>query len=189
MKVPAMDEQPMTTLPLFSQFPPDIRRKIWLATLGPMTLTFVTGLPQREDEELPEDPPEDMSWCTAAEVAYYTIPPLFSNFRRYYGYVELSDGSSRLRFVVKASAAYRACKESREFLKFIFAEPVKPGGGLPSWFRFDTDTIRFADLHLPIITRHPWFLQAQHLYVIIPYEIHEYTGLYAEEYMEGKTHL
>lgn len=188
MNVPAMDEQSITAFPLFSQFPVDIRRRIWLATLGPMALTFVEGLPPRKDEELPEDAPEDMSWCTPEEVARYTIPPLFSNFRRYYGYVELSEGSSRLHFVVKASAAYRACKESREFLKFIFAEPVKPGGGLPSWFRFDIDTIRFTDDLLYIVARHPWFIQTQHLYVVILYDIYLYTGHEAHEYMEGKDH-
>lgn len=178
----------MATFPQFSQFPVDIRRRVWLATLGPMTVTFTEGLPARKDEELLDDPPEDLSWCTPEEVAYYTTPPLYSNFRRYYGYVELSDGSSRLHFVVKASAAYRACKESRDFLRFIFAEPVRTGGGLPSWFRFDVDTIRFSDWLLYLVSRHPWFTQTQHLYVIIKYDIHRYTGLCAEEYMENKDH-
>ncbi|KAJ6789195.1 hypothetical protein PWT90_05916 [Aphanocladium album] len=188
MNVPAINEQAMMAFPLFSQFSVEIRRRIWLATLGPMTLTFKKGLPPREDEELPKDPPEDMSWCTPEEVAYYTILPLFSNFRRYCGYVELSGGGSRLHFVVKASAAYQACKESREFLKFIFAEPVKPGGGLPSWFRFDIDTIRFTDELLYIVARHPWFTQTQHLYVVIGYDIHYYVGHCTEEYMEDKNH-
>ncbi|KAJ2965217.1 hypothetical protein NQ176_g10718 [Zarea fungicola] len=191
MNVPSMDEQSMSAFPLFSQFPVDIRRKIWVATLGPMTVTFVLEPPPRKDEELPAYIPEDLSWCTPEELAHYTIPPLFSNFRRYYGYVELSDGSSRLHFVAKASAAYRACKESREFLKFIFAEPVKPGGGLPSWFRFDIDTIRFSDALLPTIARYPWFTQAQHLHVVIAYGIDDYIGpdSDADEYMEGKNHV
>lgn len=72
-------------------------------------------------------------------------------------------------------------------MKFIFAEAVKPGGGLPSWFRFDIDTIRFEDVLLDIVALHPWFTQTQLLHVFIVYEIYYYTGFQAEEYMEGKT--
>ncbi|OAA70753.1 hypothetical protein LEL_09344 [Akanthomyces lecanii RCEF 1005] len=167
-----MDEQPMRVFPLFSQFPVNIRRRIWLATLGPMTVTFDTKLVPCGDEDLSEGPAEDISCCTPEKLAYYTAPPLFSNFSRYNGYIELSDGSSRLHFAVKAPAAYQVCKESQEFLKFIFAEPVKPEGGLPSWFRFDIDTIRFEDVLLDIVARHPWFTQTQHLHVFIVYEIY-----------------
>ncbi len=83
MDTPVMDEQPMRVFPLFSQFPVDIRRRIWLATLGPMTVTFDTKLVPRGDEDLSEGPAEDISCCTPERLAYYTAPPLFSNFSRY----------------------------------------------------------------------------------------------------------
>lgn len=177
--------------PLFLQLPRDIRRMIWLATLGPMTLTFHTGKPPKDDEEYEDLTGIDLSFLTKEEVDYLCRRPLFANYTRYYGYVALADGSSRLSFTVKSSAAYLACKESRAFLRFIFAEPVRPGGGLPSWFRFDMDTVRFAEIDVGIIAIHQWFTQVQHLVVCIVYEIDDYMGMISDNIEEtnGKNHI
>ncbi len=177
--------------PLFLQLPRDIRRMIWLATLSPMTLTFGTGKPPKDEEESEDLTDIDLSLLTKEQVDYLLRRPLFANYTRYYGYVALADGSSRLSFTIKSSAAYLACKESRAFLRFIFAEPVRPGGGLPSWFRFDIDTVRFLDIDVGIIANYPWFTQVQYLIVHIVYEIYDYMGIYSDtlEERNGKNHI
>lgn len=173
----------------FSELPADLRRKIWLATLGPMTLTF-TGQEPPEDEVMRDISELDLTGLPQEEVDYYLRPPLFLNFTRYYGHVALPDGTSQMLFTVKSSAAYLACKESREFLRFVFAEPPRPSGGLPSWFRFDIDTIRVKDICLPILAQHDWFVQTQNLMIAIIYEIEDYMGFQTDGYYdtEGKDH-
>ncbi|OAQ58678.1 hypothetical protein VFPPC_10912 [Pochonia chlamydosporia 170] len=177
--------------PLFLQLPSEIRRKIWLATLGPMTLTFTQKEPELEvDQESDvnaelwgdwEPGPHEHEWNADEDVdtdetpeppsSEYTDPKkLFANYTRYFGHVALADGSSRLQFVVEPSAAYLACKESRAFLRFIFAEQVRPNGGLPSWFRFDMDTIRCTNFVFYIIRNHSWFKQTQHLIIAVVFE-------------------
>lgn len=122
----------------FSELPADTRRQIWLATLGPMTLAFTDQQePPKDDEEAEvsawrSDPDLDLTGLPQEEVDYYLrppSPPLFANFRRYYGHVALPDGMRRMLFTVKSSVAYLACKESRDSLRFKFAEPPGPGGG------------------------------------------------------------
>ncbi|GAO14612.1 uncharacterized protein UV8b_05326 [Ustilaginoidea virens] len=210
--------------PLFLQLPSDIRRKIWLATLGPMTLTFTEGEPpvevDEESELAEEDPHETERRLSLSELYSAIYSPsgqyfdstdtpedtdevadddagdddvvcpqkkLFANYTRYFGYVALKDGSSRLTFVVESSAAYLACKESRAFLRFIFAEPVRPGGGLPSWFRFDMDTVRFKDVYLDMISEHAWFTQTENLIVAIVCGADNYLGL-SDDILTGKKH-
>jgi hypothetical protein len=181
--------------PLFSQLPRDIRRMIWLATLGPMTLRFTQKVPgkgpvlvkhdygedndpwgffeefpdwedqKREEPEKPKDPSD--IWGPIVLLDDLAMEKLFANFPRYVGHVALADGGSRLQFVVEPSGAYLACKESRAFLSFIFAELVRPSGGLPSWFRFDTDTICCTNFDFYIIRNHAWFAQTQHLVIAI----------------------
>lgn len=170
--------------PLFLQLPSDIRRMIWLATLGPMTLTFTQKGPSEVDANMcvhvedgkdwepcphegnaDEDPHETLGLIPSSE--YSAQENLFANYTRYSGHVALSDGSSRLNFIVEPSAAYLACRESRAFLSFIFAEPVRPRGGLPGWFRFDIDTIRCTNFDFYIIRNHAWFGQTQHLNISI----------------------
>lgn len=175
--------------PLFLQFPSEIRRKIWLATLGPMTLTFTPKEPQVElDQEPDADPYLHGYWepvpnesdadedllesprltpSSSNYAAKKKLREMFTNYPRYFGHVALADGSSRLNFIVEPSAAYLACKESRAFLRFIFAEPVRPSGGLPSWFRFDMDTIRCTNFDFYVIRDHAWFTQTQHLIIAI----------------------
>jgi hypothetical protein len=118
------------------------------------------------DAEDPDETPQLLSF--PAEMK------LFANYTRYFGHVELADGSSRLHFVVKSSATYLACKESHAFLRFIFAEPVRPSGGFPSWFRFDMDTIRCSNYDVCTISTHAWFTQTQHLIIAIGLETSYY---------------
>jgi hypothetical protein len=177
--------------PLFPQLPSEIRRKIWLATLGPMTLTFTPKEPKVEavDQEpanlyvgdwepvpYESDADAENPIATPLPLPFHVEMKLFANYTRYFGHVELADGSSRLHFVVRPSAAYLACKESRAFLRFIFAEPVRPSGGLPSWFRFDMDTIRCPNFNFYTIRTHAWFTQTQHLTIAIGFK----TSLYFE---------
>ncbi|KAJ3479617.1 hypothetical protein NLG97_g8275 [Lecanicillium saksenae] len=137
---------------LFPQLPPEIRRKIWLATLGPMTLNFT-----------------DRSEYTAEDSSNLMES-------RYMGHVSHPDGSYKLLFSVEPSAAYVACKEPRDFLRYIFAEPVKPDGGLPSWFDPATDTVRFDCGRLRQLSQHPWFTEAQHLWIRLPCGAAEYLS-------------
>ncbi|EJP62159.1 uncharacterized protein BBA_08833 [Beauveria bassiana ARSEF 2860] len=92
------------------------------------------------------------------------------------GHVSLPDGSYKLFYAVKPSAAYLACKESRAFLHYIFAEPAKPDGGLPSWFNLAIDTVRFNREHLVPLSRHPWLKQAQHLWIRFNFDACEYLS-------------
>lgn len=241
---------------LFPQLPIELRRKIWLETLGPTTLQFtilnpdvlkqmnVTGqqlaasygikhsmrdriraLQARDQRfdirrspirefttsapDTPPDSPESVYWDASSNPGSHSPSDLderiindgFLNFTYsveddwvaederidnehyaccfvhgfgHYGYVALPDGSSRMSYVVESTPAYRACKESRAFLAHIFAEPVREGGGLPSWFRFDMDTIRVHGNWLHRIGNHPWYLQTQHLYVDLHSCTYEY---------------
>lgn len=173
---------------LFPHLPIDIRRKIWLSTLGPMTLTFTAQGDAGKERPVDSDP--DSPELPADGRQQLFRPPLLANYEFYFGSVALPDSSCRMLFVVESSAAYITCKESRAFLRFIFAEPRKPGGGLPSWFQFDIDTVRCKDIHLPIIAKHPWFTRTRHLAIVVVYEIYDYMGdLDPEEsIMEGKNH-
>ncbi|KAJ4147088.1 hypothetical protein LMH87_001636 [Akanthomyces muscarius] len=81
----------------------------------------------------------------------------------YFGHVQDEHGGSRLYFAVESTATYRACKESRAFLQFFFAEETKPEGGLPSWYCSETDTIKFNIWWIDDVIKHPWFLRTQHL--------------------------
>lgn len=153
--------QPATMFTLFPLLPADIRRKIWLATLGPMTLTFTSrGPPPARGRS---DPEEARTKILTGESSYV-------------GNVSLPDGSYKLYFVVKPSAAYLSCKESRGFLRYILAEPVKPEGGLPSWFDPAIDTVRFNRRELVPLSRHPWFKQTQYLWIQIWYDLEDYLG-------------
>lgn len=152
---------------LFIQLPADIRRKIWIETLGPMTLTFT-------------------------KVGPYTVECSGRLMQsRHMGNVALSDGSYKLFFFVKPSAAYTACKESRDFLRYVFAEPVKPDGGLPSWFDPAIDTVRFDRPTLVHLSRHTWFKKTQHLWIRQNYDACEYLERNSEYYVpewEDKNH-
>lgn len=160
---------------LFPAFPADIRRQIWLATLGPMTLTFTDS-----------DPPP----AKRLDHSESSPTPHFAEESRYAGKVSLPDGSYKLFFVVKPSAAYLACKESRAFLHHVFAEPVKPDGGLPSWFDLAVDTVRFSRLHLVPLSRHPWFKEAQRLWIRIYWDAEDYLppGGHNIHTVEDKNH-
>lgn len=160
---------------LFPQLPIDIRRKIWLTTLGPMTITLTQA-----------DPPP----AERLEQSESSPTPCLPEESRYVGKVSLPDGSCKLSFAVKPSAAYLACRESRDFLHYIFAEPVKPDGGLPSWFDLAIDTVRFHREHLVPLSRHPWFKQAQHLWIRIDHDAGEYlsSGCYHIPAFEDKNH-
>lgn len=144
---------------LFPQLPIDIRRKIWLATLGPMILTFTTDGPP------PAERPDNSE---------SSRPKSSTEESRYVGNVALPDGSYKLFFVIKASAAYLACKESRAFLRYVFAEPVKPDGGLPSWYDPAIDTLRLDDELLVPLSRHAWFMQVQNIWIRIGWEVGDY---------------
>ncbi|KAM3517387.1 hypothetical protein MY4038_010309 [Beauveria bassiana] len=160
---------------LFPQLPIDIRRKIWLTTLGPMTITLTQA-----------DPPP----AERLEQSESSPTPFLPEESRYVGKVSLPDGSCKLSFAVKPSAAYLACRESRDFLHYIFAEPVKPDGGLPSWFDIAIDTVRFHREHLVPLSRHPWFKPAQHLWIRIDHDAGEYlsSGCYHIPAFEDKNH-
>ncbi|KAJ2966866.1 hypothetical protein NQ176_g9942 [Zarea fungicola] len=146
---------------LFPQLPIDIRRKIWLATLGPMMLTFT-----RKDPPPRKQPDHSESSQT----------PYLANLDRYVGNISAPDGRYKLFFVVEASATYLACKESRTFLRYVFAEPVKPDGGLPSWFDPAIDTVRFNQWQLFTLSHHPWFTQAQQLWIRIGWEAADFLN-------------
>lgn len=163
---------------LFTQLPAEIRRKIWLSTLGPMEVTFTS---EQEPPKENDHSHIDLSMFSKEECDEVFPPSIFTNFCRYYGYVSLPDGSRRLTFVVRSSAAYRACQESREFLRFVFAEPPQPGGGLPGWLRFDIDTICCSDFDLSLVARHPWFIQTQHLYITMSFDIDDYLAIESQE--------
>ncbi|KAJ6780126.1 hypothetical protein PWT90_03839 [Aphanocladium album] len=137
---------------LFPQLPADIRRQIWLATLGPMTVTF-TGVG-----------PLSVDWRGDLKE------------NRRLGNVSLPDGSYNLYYYAEPSAAYITCKESREFLSYIFVGPVTPEGSLPSWFDPAIDTIRFERPFLVELSEHPWFKEAQYLWIRINYEAGEYLS-------------
>ena len=258
---------------LFPQLPIELRRKIWLETLGPMTLQFTIWNPEvlkqmnvtgqqlaasygieqslRDDiralqaskdynfrmamnplweptlpDDTPPDSPETVYWDAESDVGRdnpsdsfdeainhrvtdfsltaengWSAPKdgwlaeeeridkweyayRFLNGFGHYGYVALPDGSSRMSYVVESTPAYRACKESRSFLAHIFAEPVREGGGLPSWFRFDIDTIRFQGDWMHRIGNHPWYLQTQHLYIDLKSSIGAYLDPARNRYDE-----
>ncbi|KAJ2982117.1 hypothetical protein NQ176_g1599 [Zarea fungicola] len=141
---------------LFLHLPSELRRKIWLATLGPMTLTFTTEHPSMVlDRRLEEKRAQD------------GLPPLSINHPSSplpdFGQVELEDGSCRLFFAVESTAAYQACKESRAFLHFFFAGISIAEGGLPSWYCSEIDTVKFNIRWINDVIWHPWFLRTQHL--------------------------
>lgn len=144
---------------LFPKLPSEIRGQIWLATLGSMTIAFpyhdpvltwqgLTGQLGSTDET----PPPAQEPCRRVRSQ---LPGS--------GYVVLADGSSRVDFVVKSTASYLTCTESREFLQFFFRQSVPPGGGLPTWFCPDVDTIECTDTTLDSLGNHVWFAEIQHL--------------------------
>lgn len=159
---------------VFLQLPSELRRKIWLATLGPMTLTFTTEHPsvvlarRLEEQNGAEDGPPLRSISHGS-------PPV-----PYFGYVELENGASRLFFAVESSPVYQACRESRAMLQFYFAENIKPGGGLPSWYCEEVDIIKFNICWIHDVIKHPWFYRTQHL-VLIMWDEQRYLGDYGGE--------
>lgn len=142
---------------IFLQLPSELRRKIWLATLGPMTLTFTAEHPsvvlnrRLEKERFADDELSPLS------ISHQSLPV------PYFGHVDLDNGGSRLFFAIESTAAYQACKESHAFLQFFFTENIKPTGGLPSWFCSAIDIVKFNIRWIHDLIKHPWFLRTHHL--------------------------
>lgn len=78
-------------------------------------------------------------WCLAARPA--TV------------YLYLAESEGAVRFRVLLTPALLACREAHDFLRFLYA-PAQ--NALPSWFRFDVDTIRCRAECLPQVSRLAW---------------------------------
>ncbi|KAJ3489058.1 hypothetical protein NLG97_g6074 [Lecanicillium saksenae] len=144
----------------FFDLPPEIRRQIWLATVGPMTLSLLAANPPDQTEQC------HPKLCDHRDKHIATLK-LFKNFSRYYGHIDIPNRSGQLLFVVDPTGAYMACKESRAILRPLFAEPIHPEGGLPSWFRFDLDTIRCSHRTSYSVKQFEWRHRITHIHVTI----------------------
>lgn len=153
------------TFPKFLQLPAELRRPIWLMATGPVTLFFdMCEWRQGEDGEMEVVHLEDVLPRDSQGRPCHGFPS---------GFVALEDGTSYMSYRYQPPAAYHVCRESRGFLQFHFAKLVPAGGGLPRWFRFDTDAICCSVYHLDTIGNHAWFTQTQHLVVCME-DINEY---------------
>lgn len=144
---------------VFLHLPSELRRKIWLATLGPMTLTFTTEHPSTVLDRRRQAEQEDAARDGLPSLSISHRSPSVPSF----GHVELEDGGSHLFFAVESTAAYQACKESRSFLHFFFAGNSKAKSGLPYWYCSEIDTVKFNIRWIYDVIQHPWFLRTQHL--------------------------
>lgn len=105
---------------------------------------------------------------TPAILTFYEFSPKYRQ-RPYIGHFETDIFEDLIRYQLRPSPAYQACRESRSVLAPLYEREDRYPDCLPDWFRFDQDFIEFdTDIYFKM-TGCPGYADIQHIIMTVNY--------------------